>query len=84
MSLTGLPEIFDSSVASIVKSGAKRRPKPPPSSSVLTFTLAGVTEATWLRMPWFGPWLCVPAQISTESPFTQAVQFSGSMQAWAR
>jgi len=44
--LTGLPEIFDNSVASMVKSGAKRRPKPPPRSSVLIFTFAGVTEAT--------------------------------------
>ena len=68
----------------MVKSGAKRRPKPPPSSMVFTFTCFGSTEATCERMPWFGPCDCVPAQISTPSGFTHAVQFIGSMQACAR
>jgi hypothetical protein len=84
MSFTGLPLIFDSSVASMMKSGAKRRPKPPPSIIVLIFTFAGVTEASWPKMPCTGPWLCVPAQISTSSPLTHAVQFIGSMHACAR
>ena len=45
---------------------------------------SGSTDATCERMPCTGPWLCVPAQISTPSGFTQAVQFIGSMQACAR
>ena len=68
----------------MTKSGAKRRPKPPPSIMVLTLTFAGVACATAARMPCAGPWLCVPAQISTSSPLTHAVQFIGSMQACAR
>src|SRR5258708_11885175 len=60
-------------------SGAKRRPNPPPRYMVLTFTLPGATPATWARMPCAGPCDCVPAQISTPSLRTQAVQLSGSM-----
>src|SRR5207245_10432206 len=47
---------------------------------VLTLTCPGWTPATWERMPCAGPWDYVPAQISTPSFFTQAVQLSGSMQ----
>src|SRR5207247_6215493 len=60
-------------------SGAKRRPNPPPRYMVLTFTLPGATPATCARIPCAGPCDWVPAQISTPSLRTQAVQLSGSM-----
>ncbi|HZT62190.1 MAG TPA: hypothetical protein VFA36_03570 [Burkholderiales bacterium] len=75
-----MPLILDRIVAPMTGSGAKRRPNPPPRYMVLTFTCPGWTPATWERMPCAGPCDCVPAQISTPSFFTQAVQLSGSMQ----
>src|SRR5258706_4836216 len=46
---------------------------------VLTFTWPGATPETWERMPCAGPCDWVPAQISTPSLRTQAVQLSGSI-----
>jgi len=75
-----LPAIFESTVAPMIGSGAKRRPNPPPRYMVLTFTLPGTTPATWARMPCAGPWDCFLPRSRLPLRALQAVaSLSGSM-----
>ena len=70
--------------ARAVPSTSSRRPKPPPKRWLWTLTASfgsPVMSATtaWVRA---GAW--VPTQMSQPSPRTWAVQFIGSIVAWAR
>src|SRR5438034_7720082 len=82
--LTGAPAAFDVSSASRRKSSSNRRPKPPPRYVVCTLTFSGGTPPIPAPSPWAPVWNCVGAQMSTPSARTCAVQFIGSIVAWAR
>ena len=81
---TGPPAALETATASSTKSVMARRPKPPPRSVVWSVICSGLkpmtrsSAATAIDWPWVG------AQISTVRPRTWAVQFIGSMVAWAR
>ena len=85
ITFTGRPASFDISTASMMKSTSRlpRRPKPPPISVSLSFTLSFGMPRILAGASVAVVWLCVPAQISTESPDgdTDAMAFSGSI--WA-
>ena len=58
-----------------------RRPKPPPISRSFSLTLSRGMPSALAVASWALLWLCVPTQISAESPAgeTEATAFSGSI-----
>ncbi len=81
---TGAPRSREISTASRTKSVSERRPKPPPMRVEWTRTDSTGTPAASAAASWVPPAACVGAHTSTPSGRTSAVQFMGSMVAWAR
>ena len=84
ITFTGAPTALEVSSASRMKSSSKRRPNPPPRYVVWTCTFSGATPLIPAPSCWQPVWNWVGAQMSTPSGRTCAVQFIGSIVAWAR
>jgi len=83
ITLTGLPAALAISTASTMNSSSRwpRRPKPPPNSVFVSFTCLRGILSTLATASCAMVWLCVPHQISHESPDgeTEATAFNGSI-----
>ncbi len=84
ITFTGAPAFLAVSTASATKSVCERRPKPPPRKVVCTCTRSRGTPAISAATFWVELWSWVGAHTSTAPSPMRAVQFMGSMQAWAR
>ncbi len=84
MSLTGRPTAFEARTAWTTKSTSWRRPKPPPSRVVCSWTRSGGTPSASAAAARARDGFWVGAQISQPLPLARAVQFIGSMVACAR